>query len=45
MIFLKIPASSDNLVRLWSVYNGKLTREYNGHQKSVMAIAFSDITS
>ncbi|KAJ6223105.1 hypothetical protein RDWZM_001650 [Blomia tropicalis] len=35
-------ASSDGIVRLWSVFTGDLIREYSGHMKSVTALAFSD---
>lgn len=35
-------ASSDHTARLWSVEQGAIKREFNGHQKAVTALAFSD---
>lgn len=35
-------ASSDNLARLWSVETGEIKREYSGHQKAVVCLAFND---
>lgn len=35
--------SSDQVIRLWSVFTGKMTREYNGHQRAITCLAFSDI--
>ncbi|XP_060068639.1 target of rapamycin complex subunit lst8-like [Ylistrum balloti] len=37
-----ITASSDNTARLWSVDTGEVKKEYNGHQKAVVAMAFRD---
>lgn len=39
--FLPI-ASSDNLARLWCVETGEIKREYSGHQKAVVCLAFND---
>lgn len=35
-------ASSDNLARLWCVETGEIKREYSGHQKAVVCLAFND---
>jgi len=35
-------ASSDHLSRLWSVQDGCVKREYDGHQKAVTCLAFRD---
>ena len=35
-------ASSDNMARLWNVDQGEVVREYSGHQKAVVALAFRD---
>ena len=35
-------ASSDKLARLWSVQTGEVRRDYIGHQKPVVCLAFSD---
>lgn len=35
-------ASSDNLARLWCVETGEIKREYGGHQKAVVCLAFND---
>ncbi|KAG5894355.1 hypothetical protein JTB14_031916 [Gonioctena quinquepunctata] len=35
-------ASSDGLARLWNVKTGVMEREYAGHQKAVIALAFRD---
>ncbi|XP_025105800.1 target of rapamycin complex subunit lst8-like isoform X2 [Pomacea canaliculata] len=37
-----ITASSDNTARLWSVDGGDVKREYSGHQKAVVCLAFRD---
>lgn len=37
-----VTASSDNMARLWSVDHGEVVREYNGHQKAVVSLAFRD---
>ncbi|KAJ8318610.1 hypothetical protein KUTeg_003701 [Tegillarca granosa] len=37
-----ITASSDNMARLWSVDTGEVKKEYSGHQKAVMCLAFRD---
>jgi len=37
-----VTASSDNMARLWSVDQGEVIREYPGHQKAVVALAFRD---
>ena len=44
-IFLSFPASSDNMARLWTVETGEVKREYSGHQKAVVSLAFRDDTS
>lgn len=33
---------SDNLARLWCVETGEIKREYSGHQKAVVCLAFND---
>lgn len=33
------------MARLWSVEQGAVKREFNGHQKAVTALAFSDVIS
>ncbi|CAH1794585.1 unnamed protein product, partial [Owenia fusiformis] len=35
-----ITASSDNMARLWNVESGEVKREYSGHQKAVICLAF-----
>ena len=35
-------ASSDNMARLWSVDTGEVKKEYSGHQKAVVCLAFRD---
>ena len=35
-------ASSDKSARLWSVKTGELKKEYVGHQKPVVCLAYSD---
>ena len=35
-------ASSDNMARLWNVETGEVKREYSGHSKAVVALAFRD---
>lgn len=37
-----VTASSDSVARLWNVEGGDVKREYNGHQKAIVALAFSD---
>ena len=37
-----ITASSDNMARLWNVETGEVKREYSGHQKAVVCLAFRD---
>lgn len=37
-----ITASSDNMARLWTVESGEVKREYSGHQKAVVCLAFRD---
>ncbi|KAK3582693.1 hypothetical protein CHS0354_013043 [Potamilus streckersoni] len=37
-----ITASSDNMARLWSVDTGEIKKEYSGHQKAVICLAFRD---
>lgn len=39
---LSVSASSDNLARLWCVETGEIKREYSGHQKAVVCLAFND---
>lgn len=39
---IPFPASSDNLARLWCVETGEIKREYSGHQKAVVCLAFND---
>ena len=40
--FLVFVASSDNIARLWSVDSGEVKKEYSGHQKAVVCLAFRD---
>lgn len=40
-----ITASSDNNGRLWSVDKGEVIREYTGHQKAIVCLAFKDVKS
>lgn len=42
LIFICFSASSDNLARLWCVETGEIKREYSGHQKAVVCLAFND---
>ena len=35
-------ASSDGLARLWSIDHGAIKREYQGHQKAIVCLAFYD---
>lgn len=37
-----ITASSDQTARLWSLETSEIKREFNGHQKAITALAFSD---
>lgn len=37
-----VVASSDGVARLWSVDTGEVKREYSGHQKAVICLAFRD---
>lgn len=37
-----ITASSDQMARLWNVDTGEVKREYSGHQKAVVCLAFRD---
>lgn len=37
-----ITASSDNMARLWNLDQAEVVREYAGHQKAVVALAFRD---
>ncbi|XP_015778516.1 PREDICTED: target of rapamycin complex subunit lst8-like [Acropora digitifera] len=37
-----ITASSDNMARLWNLDHGEVVREYSGHQKAVVSLAFRD---
>ncbi|KAL5018363.1 hypothetical protein ScPMuIL_004085 [Solemya velum] len=37
-----ITASSDNMARLWNVDKGEVKKEYTGHQKAVVCLAFRD---
>jgi G protein beta subunit-like protein len=37
-----ITASSDGNARLWSIETGEVKREYSGHQKAVICLAFRD---
>ncbi|RDD43873.1 Target of rapamycin complex subunit lst8 [Trichoplax sp. H2] len=37
-----ISVSSDAVARLWNVENAKTIREYSGHQKAIVAMAFFD---
>lgn len=41
LIFIFL-ASSDNMARLWSVDTGEVKKEYSGHQKAVVCLAFRD---
>jgi len=38
-----ITASSDNNGRLWNVDKGEVIREYTGHQKAIISLAFKDV--
>lgn len=40
-----ITASSDNLGRLWNVDKGEIIREYTGHAKAIVCLAFRDVKS
>ena len=35
-------ASSDNIARLWNIDAAEVVREYKGHQKAVVSLAFRD---
>ena len=37
-----LTASSDNMARLWAVDTGEVKKEYSGHQKAVVCLAFRD---
>ncbi|XP_065846599.1 target of rapamycin complex subunit lst8-like [Oscarella lobularis] len=37
-----VTASSDGLARLWSIDHGAIKREYQGHQKAIVCLAFYD---
>ncbi|CAH1273587.1 MLST8 [Branchiostoma lanceolatum] len=37
-----VTASSDNMARLWAVEQAEVKREYSGHQKAVICLAFND---
>ncbi|KXJ27134.1 target of rapamycin complex subunit lst8 [Exaiptasia diaphana] len=37
-----VTASSDSIARLWNVDEAEVVREYKGHQKAVVALAFRD---
>ena len=37
--------SSDSMARLWNVKTGEVKREYSGHQKAVVALAFKEDTA
>lgn len=37
-----LTASSDNAARLWAVKTGEIKRDFIGHQKPVVCLAFSD---
>lgn len=38
-----ITASSDNFGRLWNIEKNEAIREYSGHQKAVICLAFKDV--
>ena len=38
-----ITASSDNFGRLWNIEKSEAIREYAGHQKAVICLAFKDV--
>ncbi|KAI0208379.1 Target of rapamycin complex subunit lst8 [Lamellibrachia satsuma] len=40
-----ITVSSDSMARLWTVKTGEVKREYSGHQKAVVALAFKEDTA
>ena len=42
LYLLMLAASSDNMARLWNVETGEVKREYGGHQKAVVCLAFRD---
>ena len=35
-------AQSDKIARLWTVESGEIKKDFQGHQRSVVCIAFSD---
>ena len=35
-------ASTDQVARLWNVETGEVKREYSGHQKAIICLAFKD---
>ncbi|XP_033630414.1 target of rapamycin complex subunit lst8-like [Asterias rubens] len=37
-----VTASSDHTARLWNLEQSEVKREFNGHQKAITALAFSD---
>jgi len=39
-----VVVSSDSVARLWTVQTGEVKREYTGHQKAVVALAFKEDT-
>jgi target of rapamycin complex subunit LST8 len=40
---LLFTASSDKVARLWRVQTGQVIREYTGHQKPIVCLAYSDV--
>jgi len=42
LILFWFTAFSNNMARLWSVDTGELKKEYSGHQKAVVCLAFGD---
>lgn len=40
-----ITASSDSNGRLWNVDKAEIIREYTGHQKAIVCLAFKDVKS
>jgi G protein beta subunit-like protein len=39
-----VTGSSDNSARLWDLSSGETIRHYNGHQKSIVAVALHDVS-
>ena len=37
--------SSDNIARLWSLEQEEVVRKYQGHQKALVCLAFTDVVA